>query len=134
MDCLRILAVQKKPPPENSDPPAASNSRSDGTTTSFPGSLFFPPPRALGGGKKRDPGNEVDGTTAIHMPPFTGDNTPSFLLPQSIQSSCLPPLIIAGIGHVKNIAIFETEALAGETAVLRFVIVKQSPGEDRHAN
>ena len=64
----------------------------------------------------------------VHLPPFTGDNTSPFLLPQSIQPSRLPPLVITGISHVKNITIFETKSLAGETAVLCFVVVKQSPG------
>ena len=63
----------------------------------------------------------------MYLPSFTGDDTSPFLLPHSIQSSRLPPLVITGIGHVKNITIFETKTLAGETAVLRFVVVKQSP-------
>ena len=63
----------------------------------------------------------------MYLPSLTGDDSSPFLVPHSIQSSSLPPLVVTGIGHVKNIAIFETKTLAGETAVLRFVVFKQSP-------
>ena len=63
----------------------------------------------------------------MYLPSLTGNDTSPFLLPHSIQSSSLPPLVITGIGHVKNIAIFETKTLAGEAAVLGFVVLKQSP-------
>ena len=61
------------------------------------------------------------------LPPLTGDDTSPFLLPQSIQPSGLPPLVITSIGHMKNVAVLEAQALTGETTVLCFVVVKQSP-------
>ena len=73
------------------------------------------------------------GNPVYYLPSLTGDDTSPLFLPHSIQSSRLPPLVITGIGHVKNIAIFETETLAGETAVLRFVVVKQGPEQKAYS-
>lgn len=63
----------------------------------------------------------------VHPPPLAGNDTHLLAVPFWSHSSGLPPLIIRGIDHMKDVSISETQTLAGKTAVLRPLIVKQRP-------
>lgn len=61
----------------------------------------------------------------MYPPPLAGNDTHLLTVPFWSHSPGLPPLIIRGVDHVKDVSISETETLAGKTAVLRPLIVKQ---------
>ena len=58
------------------------------------------------------------------IPFFTGYDAESLVDDIPDQLACLPPLVIAGVGHVQDVTVAETQPPARQTAVLSRVILK----------
>lgn len=63
----------------------------------------------------------------VHPPPLAWYDTHLLTVSFWSDSPGLPPLIIRGIDHMKDVSISETQTLAGKTAVLCPLVVKQRP-------
>jgi len=59
------------------------------------------------------------------IPLLAGDNAEPLVCATADKFARLPPLVIACIRHVQNVAVFETETTARQTAVTRRIILKQ---------
>lgn len=67
--------------------------------------------------------------------PFLAGNDANLLaFPVRRDEPRLPPLVIRGVDDMEDVAVGEAEALAGQTAVPRPVIVKQSSAKTRNTH
>ena len=66
-------------------------------------------------------------------PLFAGNDSEALVLKLGDEPSSLPPFIITGIRHVKDVPIVETETTSGQPTVLVRIIVEERP-ETQHLN
>lgn len=62
----------------------------------------------------------------VGVPFLAGDDANLLAFPMRRDQPRLPPLVIRGVDDMEDVAVGEAQALAGQTAVPRPVIVKQS--------
>ena len=57
-------------------------------------------------------------------PPLAGNDAEAIIVIGRDEFSCLPPLVVTGIGDMENVTILEGQAMTGQATVFGWVIVK----------
>ena len=64
-------------------------------------------------------------------PVFAGYDAHALLAPLGSDPARLPPLVIAGVGHMQDIPVVEQQTAGGQAGVLGGVVVKQGSGREK---